>query len=334
MELSVRLPLLGTLLDLEVTGPRLERLLAWTGRGASLRVSSAMLIDCKPGDRALIAYMIERPSDAACSRVFGKHFRNAIQARRVHEIQQSLWSTVFRRTALVGVPRPVGWLPEFSLVLYVAEEGRYLDDVVLDGRADEPLRLAAEWLARLHASELALERTFDLDNEVANVQAWADVVGATYPEEADTAARISRIVRERASLVRFAPHAPIHKDLHYRHVIVGSRLTVVDFDEMRVGDPSFDLAHFCTHLHVLCRRAGRPSSYADLLERVFLGEYASRRKWQLDERFTYFCAYTSLKIARQLCELRGVRPRPTGEAQRAEVRAILDHGRSLSDSLL
>ena len=34
----------------------------------------------------------------------------------------------------------------------------------------------------------------------------------------------------------------IHKDFHYEHGVVGERLAVIDFDEARLGNPTFDLA--------------------------------------------------------------------------------------------
>ena len=52
----------------------------------------------------------------------------------------------------------------------------------------------------------------------------------------------------------FETQSPIHKDFHYGHIVVDGGLKVIDFDEMRLGDPNFDLAHFCANLHLLAYR--------------------------------------------------------------------------------
>ena len=48
--------------------------------------------------------------------------------------------------------------------------------------------------------------------------------------------------------------------------------------------------------------------------------------WVPNERFIYFYAYTSLKIAKQLASMRGLRPRPEGEEQQRQVKLMLDQG--------
>jgi Phosphotransferase enzyme family len=324
------LPLLQTVLDVDVMRASLGET-SPTADGGGFVVSSARLIDCKKGHRGVIAYELERPPGGERFRVLGKHFGDPVQAKRVREIHLSLWSHVFRGATRLGVPEPFGWLPDLSLVLYLPVKGGYLDRAILAGR-DDALRQAAQWLARLHESRLRLDRRLDLGNELVNVGKWADLVGAAYPEEALAAARISKHLRDRANTIQLEPTTPIHKDFHYRHVVVGQRLAVLDFDEMRQGDPSFDLAHFCTYLYLLCIRQGWPRSRFRTLERTFLDAYTRRSGWVRDDRFAYFAAYTCLKIARQLCLNVGVPPRPTGAERRRQLRAILEHGHALGAS--
>ena len=54
--------------------------------------------------------------------------------------------------------------------------------------------------------------------------------------------------------------------------------------------------------------------------------YARVTEWEPNERFVYFYAYTCLKIAKQLCSMRGLRPRPEGEEQARQVALMLDQG--------
>ena len=67
---------------------------------------------------------------------------------------------------------------------------------------------------------------------------------------------------------------PIHKDFHPGHVLLGDDVCVIDLDEARRGDPTFDVAHFCAYLELLStarrRRAARTA---------FLEEYAAATGW-------------------------------------------------------
>ncbi len=108
---------------------------------------------------------------------------------------------------------------------------------------------------------------------------------------------------------------PIHKDFHYRHVLIDGGAKVIDFDEVRLGDPNLDLAHFCANLDLLAyRRHGAPQRLRGLARR-FLAAYADTTGWSWPRHrrpFLYFYVYTCLKLARQLCLGFGPGPVPTG----------------------
>jgi aminoglycoside phosphotransferase (APT) family kinase protein len=102
---------------------------------------------------------------------------------------------------------------------------------------------------------------------------------------------------------------------------------VVDFDEMRLGDPAFDVAHFCVYLQVLAlRRHGSLGALA-AAEARFLATYAGASVRVLDRQLVAgFRAYTCLKVAKQLVRGTGVRPRPDGDDMIRQLRAVLEHG--------
>jgi aminoglycoside phosphotransferase (APT) family kinase protein len=118
---------------------------------------------------------------------------------------------------------------------------------------------------------------------------------------------------------------PIHKDFHPGHVIVNGSVAVVDFDESRLGDPAFDVAHFCAYLHFVALRRGLAARRAEL-EAAFLEGYADRTGWEADGRFDFFRAYTAVKIAKQLATVRGLRPYPCGDDLVRQLREVLAEG--------
>jgi hypothetical protein len=93
-----------------------------------------------------------------------------------------------------------------------------------------------------------------------------------------------------------------------------------------MGDPTFDLAHFSAYLDLLAERQGGVAADARALPGVFLDAYARQTGWTRDERFSFFYAYTCIKIARQLCITQGPRPRPAGRERQRQVRLTLDRG--------
>jgi hypothetical protein len=107
---------------------------------------------------------------------------------------------------------------------------------------------------------------------------------------------------------------------------VNGGLKVFDFDEMRLGDPNFDLAHFCANFYLLAYRNHKHTPQFSALQSRFFDAYSQRTGWQLGERFLFFYIYSCLKIAKQLCKLRGPRPWPEGEEQHAQVWLMLEQG--------
>jgi aminoglycoside phosphotransferase (APT) family kinase protein len=98
--------------------------------------------------------------------------------------------------------------------------------------------------------------------------------------------------------------APIHKDFHCQHVLVNGRLSVIVFDELRLGDSSFDLAHFCANLHLLAYRTPSLGERLPQLQQTFLDAYRRHTGWSTDHSFVYFFIYTYVKLAKQRCTQR------------------------------
>jgi hypothetical protein len=319
-------PTMDTLLDVDQVGPIFAPMLSG---GAPAVVASRRLI-WRPGSRALIAYRVVDPYSGSHRYLLGKHYARAARASRVNATWQALERVPF--LAGTGVPPLVGWCPALSMVVYQPADGRPLDQLAIGGALNAGLRGAGEWLATLHRSAVSFERCFDVDEEVDAAATWADRLAAVHRAHGALAARLAVGLREAVSSIRFKHDAPIHKDFHYRHVLLGSRLTALDFDEMRMGDPRFDVAHFCTYLRLLEIRLGR--SGTPPLEQPFLDAYSPESPIARDAAFLFFSLYTCLKIAKQLGAGSGVEPRPTGHATDRQLALVLAYGRDLSRALL
>jgi hypothetical protein len=321
------LPTLPIALHAEpMTAPLSSLLLPLWRTSGTLTVTQARLLDYKPGRRGLIRYDVAAADGAEAWTVFGKFYAESVQAARVHEIMQLLWADIFAGETHLGVPQPLGCIADQPMLLYLPIAGRFLDKRIPSAQLIHGMKLAGMWLASLHQYRPALDRQIQLATELVKLQSWSVLVGHSYSEQAEAAIQLYRYLHERAGDLGLEANVPIHKDFHYGHLIVNGRLNVIDFDEVRLGDPNFDLAHFCAYLNLLVYRKSRSFLTYSRLESAFLGAYAERTGWAPDERFIYFYVYTCLKIAWQLCAGSGPHPRPRGQEQRRQVRLILKRG--------
>lgn len=297
--------------------------------GPTPRLLGARVIDLKPGRRASIAYEVEGNE----GHIFAKHFSDPNRGRRVHRILVGLARALQARNASVAIPEPLAWIEEPPVLLYRPVRGRPLSDAIA---ADEPdgasvLGEVGRCVAEMHDCSLELDRRFDLDNETTNLRAWAQIVAAACPEDGGSAPALAETVAGALRALPLEARAPIHKDFRPGHVLVGSGLSFIDFDEMRWGEPSFDLAHFCTYLHLLGLRKSLPTVRVEMLRRAFLEGHARHSSFSR-EGFAAFGVYACLKIAWQMCSDGGV-PGPAGGELRRQLRAILHHGQELGETL-
>jgi aminoglycoside phosphotransferase (APT) family kinase protein len=324
---NTQLPVLQVALDAQAMTANMAPLLAPLAQpGAAPAVSYAKLLAYKQGNRGLIHYEVSGTTLGETLIVYGKLYPELSQAERVDKTMQTLWYEIYGGAGQIGVPRALGCLPELSMLVYVPVDGTFLGDALASDQALRYMDQAGAWLGALHRGRLPLERRFNVANELVNLQAWAALVGHKHSDQADAANRIAARLKELTSELRFEIDTPIHKDFHYGHIVVNGGLKVIDFDEMRLGDPNFDLAHFCANLHLLAYRVNDSPFQFSSLQSAFLNSYARVTGWAPNDRFIYFYAYTCLKIAKQLCSMRGLRPRPEGEEQHRQVKLMLDQG--------
>ena len=297
---------------------------------AGLEVTGLALVDHKPGRRGLVRYELSAGDGQRRRVVYGKLYGDSSQLQRVNQTLQALHGGLAQAGLPHSVPRPLGVIPELSMLVYQPVEGCFLDEAIARGCGAAALEATAAWLGAFHRQPLAPAKSFDLASELANLAEWAAVVAQSYPQLAAAAADALGYLQKGApglaAELNALAQGPIHKDFHYRHVLVGRGVKVIDFDEVRLGDPNLDLAHFCANLDLLAyRRCGAPQGLRRLTRR-FLEAYAAATGWSRAvhrARFDYFYVYTCLKLARQLCLGFGPSPVPTGDARRREAAMIL-----------
>ena len=313
-------------------GPELTRLIRLLPERVTQRrptVAAAQVVARAPGRRTVVRCELEDDDgDGRTTRIMLKEYADAGKARRAYCNLAGLAGGPFARTAELKVPTPLGWLPEYGIVAYREAVGETLDRVLADGRARAVAGTAARWLAALHGSDLNLPHRLDLPHHIADTRLWVDVIAGSDAESAHPARRLADRLAAAATTLDWRDDVPIHFDLHPGHVLSGpTGITVVDLDEARMGDPVFDVAHFCVYVELL-GLAGS-ATWRGMREE-FLDRYAALTRWRLDRRFHVFSAYAWLKVGKQLAG--GTGPwRPAGDARFAGLRGALERGLSCLD---
>jgi len=331
-------PALWSALNAEIMNDNLAPMLGDVCSASAVRfVHRAKLLAYKPGKRAVIRYDLDQLECQKYFSVYGKLYPEPYLSERAYKVMNTLHNEVFRDSTDLDVPEPLGVIPNLGMLIFIPAEGKLLGDYIamrsLDG--DEVVRameLAGKWLALLHTHKIPLEKEFKVENEVDNIRDWAELVSRKYPDERKAATYIADYLIQKTAKLDFSVRVPIHKDFHYEHVLIDSGLKVFDFDEMRLGDPNFDLAHFCANFYLLAyRNEEHTAAFTDLQNR-FLDAYSNETGWQWDEKFLFFYVYSCLKIAKQLCKFRGPRPWPEGEEQQAQVWLMIEQALTLLET--
>src|SRR5437870_9248133 len=150
-------------------------------------VTKADLVWHKPDHRWTIRYALD--GDGAA--LLGKMYRDTARGRRAHEIMRWLWDQAASGSPELGVPRPLGWIPELSMLVYRSAPGRVLGEAILDERAPAYMDMAAAWLAALHGSRLPLQRAVDVGADLADLHAGSSAGAARDPDQPSAAHHIA-----------------------------------------------------------------------------------------------------------------------------------------------
>ncbi|MGH2714507.1 MAG: aminoglycoside phosphotransferase family protein, partial [Thermoleophilaceae bacterium] len=239
-------------------GRLLGELLRHDGR-LRLRVE---IVRYRPGRKALLRYQLR------CGErryVYAKAYAGP-RAAHQHRLSNAL--------AAAGVPVPpvLGTVPQLEMVVHAAADGRPLLALRDVTEYASPLRAAAETLARLHGASIEGLRSVPADHDASLVRRSAETLAVLLPEHdlwihelaAAIAAALAAIPERRA---------PIHGDFYDDQVLVSDgRVTLLDFDEARLGNPLVDVGNFLAHVSAKLSDTGA----ADAARETFRAAYLAR----------------------------------------------------------
>ncbi len=296
------LPRLAEALDPERMLPFLARAAGDPGAAARRPDVHTALLSHKAGRRCVIHYEWAEAGSGGGPGVrslVGKLYADGRRAARAYERMSELRGQTWQAEE-PSVPAPLLFVPELGLILQECVEGVDLRCAPAETPAS-PFALAARWLDRLHrAPPVAGLRERSLAHELARSDAWG---GEVAPQlRADEARRLRGARRrwEGFDEMLTPPHrVMIHKDYYPAHVLWdGRRVWVVDFDELAVGDPAFDVGHFLAHLEYEVQRSGPDPAPRSEAAACFRAAYPGGKPGSgFETRVRFYAAYTFLKLA-------------------------------------
>jgi hypothetical protein len=207
---------------------------------------------------------------------YAKVYRKEEDGERTYEVARKLWEKTEAGGERFSVGRPVAYLSELRSLVQEEVPGSSLYDILLQEKEATPVaRRAARALAALHLDEDAprLKRPRpskeDFDRRLKRI---GMTLGRACPHLELEVQEIVGAVSARSEAE--APTAPIHGDLHLRHILLhGGRPALIDFDRFAEGDPLLDIALILSDLATMPLDSPLPRARARKASQAFVEEY-------------------------------------------------------------
>ena len=296
-------PALAEALDTTVMFPFLNQAAGVGSTDAECLRWSAEVLKHKVGRRCTIRYELRERRGACDAKgaIIGKLYSDLPSAARVYRLMGTLRKGLFDTGEAFLIPAPLLLISELGLLLQQHADGADLRHVQAINEQDRVLYLAGQWLAILHATPppRGLEMK-SLEREVGKIDGWcAETLLHLGDDGAAGGVREAQQgLHHLASLLPTCAPALIHRDFYPANVFWdGARVWVLDFDEVSIGDPALDVAHFVAHLENFAHRTGGNMKPSERQGATFLESYLRAGYIDLRLRLPFYKAYTLLKLA-------------------------------------
>ena len=203
--------------------------------------------------------------------------------------------------------------------------GRRLSE--LDPVTESPaFRAVGQALAGLHASTVVPGTQWSARLEVDALQAAMADIELALPALGPRLGELVEAIENQRKTLAFPSRRPIHGNMFGDQVLVGegNGIGIVDWDDMSLGDPLFDLGRLIAHGMFLAQRAQAGAAARAAVVGALLGGYADGGG-SIDVQRLHWHVATALLLRAKISALR-----PLPESWLADVQRSVD----LADSIL
>ncbi len=241
---------------------------------------------------AILRYTMDTP--ATKLDVYGK-VQPGNRGLRTFRIVEGLWEAAKQYPGFLNLPRPLGFIEEYGLLLEERVRGRPVGgnrmsaEFMLTGNA------AAEALAVIHESKLATDGQIKIENEIARLDRVAEQFKYVLPVGHFLLTDLIAHMRDRVRKTSEEAWLPTHGDMKYDQFIHhNGELTLLDFDYFALAETSYDLGKFCAYTIPSSPKSWQDSVAAENTRRIFLERYMELRPEATLQRFG---VYEALQLA-------------------------------------
>jgi len=232
------------------------------------------------GSRQVIAYSLVLLDQRGCQErrieIVGKRYADGIEGARAFRTMRLLWDSGFGAASRLRIPEPLGYFPDFKLLVQEKARGALMPTRLGrgNGSAHRHLTMAARWLAKLHSQDVFPDAVGWPGNDESSIKTFVACVGERFPRQAAQLADIARALRERRAFFKSPPPTWVHGDFHPENIFVTRNgATVIDFDQFCLSDPARDLGYILAQMQATAyRQTGSLRTVAGEIK-AFFAEY-------------------------------------------------------------
>jgi hypothetical protein len=214
---------------------------------------------------------------------------------RTHRIVEGLWKASKLYPGYLNLPRPLGFVQDFGLLL----EERIKGLPVSGNRLSSPFMLtapaAADALAVIHESGVETGDRITIEKELERLDRLAEQFKYVLPAGHFMLLDLIAHMRDRLKKTEEEDFLPTHGDMKYDQFMHhNGELTLLDFDYFAVAETSYDLGKFCAYIISSSPKSWRESVAAEETRIRFLKRYMELRP---DATLQRFGVYEALQYA-------------------------------------
>ena len=241
---------------------------------------------------AILHYTLDTP--AGSLNIYGK-VQPGNRGLRTYRIVDGLWSAAREFPGLLNLPRPLGVVEEFGLLLEERVPGRPVGGNRLSSEFMLAGNAAAEALAVIHESRLEPDERIEIENELARLDRVAEQFKYVLPAGHFMLVDLVRHMRDKVRRTTEEEWLPTHGDMKYDQFMHhNGELTLLDFDYFAMAETSYDLGKFCAYTIPSSPKNWQESVAAEEIRRLFLRRYQELRPHATLQRFGL---YEALQLA-------------------------------------
>jgi len=237
---------------------------------------------------AALKYVVLDRRGAPERTVFGKIYREG-RGRELHETTARLWEVSRGRPELLSVPEPIGYDDDLELHLEAAAPGTPVEGDRLDPTFQDAAVAAAEALAAMHDSDLAIEEDLPLGPELDRLDEVAEQMLLVHPDGGRLLRELVGQLRARVARTPAEDEVVTHGDMKYDQFLAADgRFTLVDFEDVGRSETSWDLGKWCAHCIPSMPESSADSEAAERARTAFLARYRELRPQATLHRFPIY----------------------------------------------